>query len=309
MGAQKQQCDTRFPQVIMSAEVITVVCKCGQSFRVKSAAIGRQVKCPKCKSACDVMAPPKTATPKVATPKTDSTEHDPAGIPAVKGDKQLPPRWQGDVPDFSGLAAKKTPTPSIVTDKADSIAGLPTTPSSSTDTPPNIVVPGENPAASSLPKFETRKEAAQTSGTTAVPEFAADELSAEPDEDAAAGSGSATPPVNPYTASQPMIRSGGTPSNLPQERKYPMLELIRKLYFGLACLILGLAILYTLVVPVIGMTQEGMMGLVTGLLTAVPILIASAVWSATLLAASEVIKLFLDIQSNTLATAHAVQSR
>ncbi|GAA5506816.1 hypothetical protein [Novipirellula caenicola] len=281
----------------MSAEVITVVCRCGQRFRVKSAAIGRQVKCPKCKTACDVVAPPKTATP-----QTDSAAADPAEIPVVKGDKQLPPRWQGDVPDFSGLAAKKTPPPSISTDQTSAAS----TSADSSAALPEIVVSEDSPdarAASESSKGTSKTTAAAE--TEDVPEFAADELSVESEQKA----DPVTPAVNPYTAAQPMTSTAGPSSSLPQERKYPMLELIRKLYFALAWLILGLAVLYTLVIPVIAMTQEGMMGLLTGLLTAVPILIASAVWSATLLAGSEVIKLFLDIQSNTLATANAVQSR
>ncbi|WP_442509792.1 hypothetical protein SH528x_001390 [Novipirellula sp. SH528] len=315
----------------MSAEVITVVCKCGQGFRVKSAAIGRQVKCPKCKTACQVVAPPETTQTKTAS--SESGAQDAGGIPVVKGDKQPPTRWQGEIPDFSGSAKKATPAPSIVTAKGGS----------SQTTPPKIVMEGSKSDAIEIPKLAPANTEPDSND---VPEFAADELSIESDNDSAAvkidaakidtgpefaatssGSGAsastspnaataggggtphATPPaMNPYTTSAEPTQTVSHTS-LPLERSYPMLELIRKLYFGLACLILGLAVIYTLVIPVLGMTQEGVAGLFAGLLTAVPILIMSAIWSATLLAASEVIKLFLDIQSNTLVTANAVQPR
>lgn len=102
--------------------------------------------------------------------------------------------------------------------------------------------------------------------------------------------------TNPYTAASPVATSVQAADGF-QPRTYPTLDLIRLMYKVLAFICMGGSVLVSL--ATIGIAMQGGQGLLIGLFSGVPILIVGAIGGVTMLAASEGIKLMLDIQDNT----------
>ncbi|WP_146460333.1 SdpI family protein [Rubripirellula tenax] len=83
-----------------------------------------------------------------------------------------------------------------------------------------------------------------------------------------------------------------------ESRTYPMLDLIRKLYRICAYLWMAGSVIIALAVLGLAIPNGGQALLVAGM-TAISVILSGAVVGTTLMAASEVIKLLLDVQENT----------
>ncbi|TWT84530.1 hypothetical protein CA13_60090 [Planctomycetes bacterium CA13] len=270
----------------MSAEAVVVRCQCGNAFRVKAAAMGRTIRCPKCKVPCLVgeePPAPESVAPESVTPESVAPE----SVTQAKPENESP-----------AVADEKNVTQSAAVASQDADENV--------DVKPIVQVEAkeETPAPIKMPSIvvaDPRGKKAEKS-VSVVPEVKT------PIEEQVSAAAAA---VNPYTATppqnEPMHTGGGAMEVLPARREYPVLDAIRVLYKVLAYVVVALAVIYLLVMTVLTIRSGQPWWSI--IVLAIPVLIGAIASCATLLALSESIKLALDIQSNTLVTANAVQPR
>lgn len=125
-----------------------------------------------------------------------------------------------------------------------------------------------------------------------------------------------TPPQpNPYTSTavdaNPVRQDVPWETALPAKRSYPALWFIAKLYRIVAYLIAGLALIgfvLGLIVAVVMLVQTGSpMAVASFLVTAIPATLGAFLMAVGLVMFAELIQLAVNIQENTLATAHAAR--
>ncbi|NND96794.1 MAG: hypothetical protein HKN47_05625 [Pirellulaceae bacterium] len=110
---------------------------------------------------------------------------------------------------------------------------------------------------------------------------------------------------NPFEApaATGTVSSTGTAKGLPAKRVYPALQFMRTVYYGLACFV-GLGWSLFIIGSLYVVVQMGG-GYMAWAIQAFTTTIGTAVMMGTLIAFAEMIKLAMDVQDNTLATAHS----
>ena len=268
----------------MSDDILTVSCSCGKELKVRSSSAGKKVRCTDCGS---IIAIPMASSgdPGPADPLAflggDTPAADTAGGTAAKPQIQIETEKDRSAKP-SGVSKKAKPTSARAAGVDPSLAPkrVEPTPVDQLDRPVVAVDAG----ASS-------RQGKASSGGVGVGPTVTEAAGGAVAVRAAAENPFASPTSGASGSSMADRPAGYTP------RKYPFLSLISSLYKVLGFITIGLAVIVPLGMVVIAVLSEA--GIMLGILSSLPTLIGGLVGGVSMLAASELIKVAMDIQDNT----------
>jgi hypothetical protein len=261
----------------MSDEIFSIRCVCGKSMKVRESSVGKKVRCPDCQVVTTIEHPP---APLALAPVEEISQ--PSIPKIVVADPKKP--------------SAKSATPAVVSQSVESIEVLAKPKSGAEKRKPT---PAEPSPGSKTPDFsafeiETQPSAQPLIQTVAASTVAGTSLATETAKPTTFAIVSENAQPNPISAAKSDTASNPAESG----RRYPTLELVRKIYkvMGYVTLVVGI-ILFA--ITLYGAFQAGTQSLVVSLPGIFFALCGTLIGPITMFAAAEFIKLMIDIQDNT----------